>query len=175
MRFYIETDRLILRDLLPVDDRGIFELDSDPDVHRYLGRKPIKTIDQAREVIQLVNRQYDEQGIGRWAMVEKDSGSFIGWAGLKLVKETVNGHTGFHDLGYRLIKRYWSNGYAAEAALAAVKYAFDTMKLDKINAFTDINNTASRRVLKKTGMQFIETFMHEGDEHAWYEMQQPLL
>src|ERR1044071_5803845 len=140
MRFYLETPRLILRDLLPTDDAGIFMLDSDPEVHRYVGRKPITTIEQARQVIDIIRGQYESNGIGRWAVVEKDSNNFIGWAGLKLMKEPVNSHVDYHDLGYRFIRPYWGKGYATEAAMATLQYAWQVMCLPKVYAIANVDN-----------------------------------
>ncbi len=174
MQFYIETERLILRDLLPTDDAGMFELDSDADVHRYVGRKPVQNIEQSREVIALIREQYMTNGIGRWAVIEKSSGDFVGWSGLKLVNWEVNGHINYYDLGYRFIKKHWGKGYATETALAAVGFGWDTLKLNEICGFADVNNLASRRVLEKVGLRFEGTFINDWDEQAWYKMARPL-
>lgn len=66
-----ETERLILRELVVMDATDIFEMDSDPEVHLYLGNNPITTLQQAEDGIQYINKQYTENGIGRWAVVEK--------------------------------------------------------------------------------------------------------
>ena len=73
MKFYIETERLILRDLQETDLEGIFELDSNPLVHQYLGNNPIKTKEKAGEIIQFIQQQYKNLGIGRFAAIEKSS------------------------------------------------------------------------------------------------------
>jgi RimJ/RimL family protein N-acetyltransferase len=78
MKVFVETERLILREMLPEDEKGMFELDSDPEVHRYLGNNPVKSIDQVRNIINSVRLQYKENGIGRWAVIEKASNEFIG-------------------------------------------------------------------------------------------------
>ena len=65
MRIFVETDRLILRELLPQDELGMFELDSDPEVHRFLGNQPVKDMERIREVITFVRQQYVDNGIGR--------------------------------------------------------------------------------------------------------------
>ena len=57
MQIFVETERLLLRELLPTDDAGMFELDADPAVHRYLGNQPVTTIGQSRELIAFVRRQ----------------------------------------------------------------------------------------------------------------------
>jgi RimJ/RimL family protein N-acetyltransferase len=129
LQIFTKTERLILREILPEDDEGLFQLDSDPDVQQFLGKKPIKSIEEAREVVRFIRQQYFDNGIGRWAVIEKSSNNFIGWAGLKLIREPVNNHCNYYDLGYRLIKRYWGQGFATEAAKASLKYGFSEMKI----------------------------------------------
>lgn len=168
----VETDRLILREILPTDDAGMFELDSDPEVHRYVGGKPQTHIDESRKVIELVRQQYVDFGIGRWAMIEKASGEFMGWTGLKYCTEMRNGHVNYHDLGYRMIKRYWGKGYATESAIASLEYGFDIMNLGAIYAMADMNNLASRRVLEKCGLRHVNVFDDEGHSTAWLAIHQ---
>ena len=91
MRFYLETERLILRDMLLSDDAGILDLDSDPDVHRYLGGKPIKTIEEARSGINYICGQYERNGIGRWAVIEKVSSSSTTMSSTAVVIFTISG------------------------------------------------------------------------------------
>jgi ribosomal-protein-alanine N-acetyltransferase len=173
MKIFAETERLILRELLPTDDSGMFELDSDPEVHRYLGNKPVQDIEQSREIIAYVRRQYGDYGIGRWAVVEKSTGDFMGWSGLKFFDKAVNNHTGFHDIGYRLIKRYWGKGYATESAMAALNYGFTTLNLPVIYGMADVENAASKNILHKIGLKFVETFDYDGILHNWYEIARP--
>lgn len=171
---HIETDRLLLRMFEPSDDTNLFELDSNPLVHTYLGNKPITTIDEAEHMVNYVIEQYDRNGIGRWAAIEKSSGSFIGWGGLKFVDDrTYNNRTNYYDMGYRLIPRFWGKGYATEIGKASLQFGFNTMKLDTIYATAHKDNIASRNALTKSGMQFIEYF-NEGEMCiAWYEMHKP--
>lgn len=168
----IETERLYFREFEPTDDIGMFELDSNPEVHTYLGNNPVKTIEESRAAIDFIRDQYRTNGIGRWAALLKETGEFIGWAGLKL-ERNVNGHDTHYDLGYRFIQKHWGKGYASEAASAFVDYGFNVMKLEKINATADPSNAASRKVLERAGLKFIETFDHEGEEEVWYEMVNP--
>ena len=125
MKVYIETKRLILREVLPTDVEGMFELDSNTIVHKYLGRNPITTKLQALDAIKFIREQYKERGIGRFATIEKSSGDFIGWSGLKLnvgEKEALNGKRNFYDIGYRFIPRFWGHGYATESSLAVLDF-----------------------------------------------------
>lgn len=175
MKTYVETDRLIMRELDYTDTEGMFELDSDARVHTYVGNKPIKTIEEARQVIGYIRDQYVNLGIGRWAVVEKESGNFIGWSGIKLVTDEYNGRTNFYDIGYRFITRYWGKGYATETAIAAVQYAFGQMNVPRVSGITHMHNIASQQVLQKAGLKFIENFWHEGEEEKWFELDNPNL
>lgn len=170
MQIIAETERLIIRELLPEDATGMFKMDSDPEVHRYLGNDPVKDIEQIRNVISFIRQQYVDNSIGRWAVIEKESGEFIGWTGLKLMRETVNNHTNYYDFGYRFVKSRWGKGYATETAAPSLQYGFDVLQADAIYAMADEGNTASRRVLQKAGLQFIEMFDYEDTQHAWYKI-----
>lgn len=170
MKVCIETQRLILRELVAEDDKGIFELDSDPEVHTYLGKTPITYIQQAKDAIAFIRKQYSENGIGRWAVIEKESGAFIGWSGLKLMKELTNEHINYYDLGYRFIKKYWGRGYATETAKASVNYGFGTMGLSEIYGMAEIGNAASRHVLEKAGLVRDGQFLYEGELHDWFKI-----
>ena len=79
MNYHIETERLLLRDLHESDAQHMFELDSDPEVHKYLGNKPFKDINQSEEYIADVIKQYKENGIGRWAIINKQAKEFMGY------------------------------------------------------------------------------------------------
>ena len=170
MKIFVETERLILREILPSDDKGMFALDSDKDVHKYLGNKPIETIEQARQIVDFVRQQYIDNGIGRWAIIDKVTNEFMGWTGLKLVKESTNNHINYYDLGYRLIKKYWGQGYATETAKASIDYGFNNLNLTKIFGTADINNIASRKVLEKAGLKYIETFDRGGIPNDWFSI-----
>jgi RimJ/RimL family protein N-acetyltransferase len=173
MKIVLETQRLILRELLPSDAEGMFEMDSDPEVHFYLGNKPVKTIEESKEAIEFIRQQYSENGIGRWAVIEKESLEFIGWAGFKFTKEKINGHSDFYDLGYRFRKKAWGKGYATEVAKACVDYGFTTMHLNDIYARAMVENLHSRKVLEKAGLRFVEIFDLDGLAHAWYKISKP--
>lgn len=170
MKVFAETERLILREVLPEDAEGFFDMDSDPEVHRYLGNEPVTSLDQINEVISFIRQQYVENGIGRWSVIEKQTGAFTGWAGLKWITEPTNDHIHYYDLGYRLRRKYWGRGIATEAAKASLQYAFNTLDAGEVYAITDCGNISSHKVLLKTGLQFVETFDLEGTPHNWYKI-----
>lgn len=170
MKIFIETERFLLRELVPEDANGLFELDADPEVHRYLGNKPIYTMAQAIEVIQMIRQQYLDNGIGRWAVVDKNTMEFIGWSGLKLVTEMTNNHINYYDLGYRLIRKHWHKGIGTETAIASLAYAFDTLNVKEVFGMADCDNIASNKILSKAGLRLVEEFDHDGIRHNWYRL-----
>lgn len=171
MKKIIETERFYLREILPTDVDGLFELDSDADVHRYLGNNPVNNKNQIVDVISFIRQQYIDNGIGRLAIIEKESNGFVGWAGLKLITETTNNNIDFYDLGYRLIKKYWNKGIGTEVASATLKYAFDELNLTEVYAMADCDNVGSNKILKKIGFDFIETFDLDEIQHNWYKIE----
>jgi RimJ/RimL family protein N-acetyltransferase len=170
MKFHIETERLLLRELRPSDDEGMFALDSDPEVLKYFNIPVITSIDEARETIAKIRQQYTDFGIGRWAAIEKSSGEFIGWSGLKFRSEPENGNGDFHDVGYRLIPKYWGKGYATESAKAALVYAFNTMQLQEVVGTCNELNLASRRALEKCGLTFVRKFQLDALTCDWLKI-----
>ncbi|MBU2526472.1 MAG: GNAT family N-acetyltransferase [Bacteroidetes bacterium] len=170
MKIFVETERLILREILPTDIDGMFELDSDPKVHRYLGNKPITDKDQIVKVINFIRQQYIEHGIGRFAIVDKKTNTFMGWTGLKLETKRINNHQNYYDLGYRLIRKYWGQGIASESAIASIDYAFNILNLEEVYAAAGCENIASNKIIQKVGLNFIQTFYYEDLKCNWYKI-----
>ena len=172
MKTSFESERLLYRELLPSDDVAMFELDSNPDVMKYLGTPPLTHISETQNLIANIQQQYQDYGIARWAVILKETGEFIGWSGLKYIK-TLNGFENNYDLGYRFIPRFWGKGYGYESAKAFVDFGFNEMNLERISAYIDVNNIASQKILEKCGLTFVNTFMDEGDLCGWYELKNP--
>ena len=170
MKIITETERLIIREIVSTDIDEMLALHSDPEVHRYLGNATIKSREKMLESIDFLKQQYKDFGVGRWALINKKTNEFIGWTGLEFVTKEINKHKNFHDLGYRLMKRFWGQGFATESAFSSINYAFDTLNATKIYAMADIDNAGSNRILEKTGLHFIETFDLEGVTHNWYKL-----
>lgn len=170
MKIFLETERLLLREFVPDDAAGLFELDRDPEVHRYLGNHPLQHPDEAPPVVAFIRQQYAENGIGRWAVIERSTGEFMGWAGLKLVRDDINGHTDFYDLGYRFMRKFWRQGFATEAASATLAYAFERMKLPQLYSMADCNNLGSNTILQRLGFVPGNTFFFDTAMHQWYSL-----
>ena len=170
MKVFVETERLHLREILESDIQNFFELDSDPEVHKYLGNNPVTEIKEVEGMIKNIRKQYTENGIGRWAIVNKINNEFIGWSGLKYEKQ-LRKDFNYYDLGYRLKRKFWGSGFATEAALASLKFGFGEFKLNEIFAAAHIENDASNKILQKVGLKFVETFEYEGEVCNWYKIE----
>jgi ribosomal-protein-alanine N-acetyltransferase len=170
MDIFIETERLILRELEYTDQSDLFEMDSDPEVHLYIENSPVKSIDEISKVIEMLKKQYAENGIACWAVVDKVTNECVGWAGLKYFRENLNNHVNFYELGYRFKRKYWGKGFATEASAAILDYGFKSLNADKIYAITDPKNVNSKKVLTKLGFDLQETFDYEGDLTDWFEL-----
>jgi ribosomal-protein-alanine N-acetyltransferase len=168
MKIYCETPRLLLREMTALDAADLFEMDSDPDVHTFLGNTPKKTIEEVIENINFVRKQYEENGIGRWSVIDKETGECLGWSGLKFHTEPINNHIHFYDLGYRFKKKHWGKGYATETGKAILDYGFEIMQLDEIIGMTDDRHEASKHVLLKLGFQWIEPFDYFSEPSDWF-------
>ncbi len=170
MKVVIETERLILRELEYTDDQDLFEMDSDPEVHLYIENNPVKSIDEIRKVIEMLKIQYKENGIARWAVVDKLTNECVGWSGLKYFNQPLNNHNNFYELGYRFKKKHWGKGFATESSSAILDFGFRNFNVEKIFAITDPKNENSKKVLNKLGFEFQETFDYEGDPTDWFEL-----
>jgi len=170
MKIFVETGRLILRELEYTDENDLFEMDSDPEVHLYIENKPVKSTDEIKKVIEILKKQYQENGIARWAVVDKITNECLGWCGLKYFDQSLNNHTNFYELGFRFKKKHWGKGYATESSIAVLEYGFANLKADSIFAITDPKNIDSKKVLTKLGFDYIETFDFEGELTNWFEL-----
>ena len=147
MKPVITTPRLVLREFVLQDAPALYELNADPEVMRYTGDPPFASVQEAEDFV----RGYDHyrvHGFGRWAVVLRETGEFIGWCGLK------RNELAQVDIGFRFFRKCWGNGYATESARATLAYGFDELEMDEIVGRAARANTASIRVLEKLGMEF---------------------
>lgn len=171
MNLILETEILILRELLLSDAEAFFAMDSNPNVHTFLWQKPVKKMEETIQTIEYVHKQYQDNGIGRFAVVLKETNEFMGWAGLKYNTEAVNNKINFYDIGYRLDEKFWRKGYASEASFEWQRYAFETLKIKSIFAGAHVENIASNKILQKIGMKMTQQYLDAGVLWNWYELE----
>lgn len=151
---YLETARVRLRQLAEGDVERLVELNSDPDVMRYLGGAPAPREEAEAGVAR--TRMYRERYGGRLGVFtaeSRESGEFMGWFHLRPDRARLDDVKNL-ELGYRLKKKFWGKGYATEASLALVAKAFGALGAETVFAVTDAENAASRRVMEKCGLSF---------------------
>ncbi|MFK7031047.1 GNAT family N-acetyltransferase [Flavobacterium oreochromis] len=163
----LESKRLIFKPFEMIHAESLFEMDKNPNVHKYLWQEPVQNIEEVKDVIKKLLEQYKRNKIGRYSTILKETEEFIGWTGIKFVDDhTENGNTNFYDYGYRLDERFWGKGYATEATEFWLEYGFNQIKLKDLHAYTHFENIASNDILKKCGFKFIETYIAKNNV-AW--------
>ncbi len=157
--FILETPRLRLREFREDDATELYRLNTDPEVTRYTGDAPFVDVSAARRFIRNYDA-YDKDGFGRWALERRSDGTFVGFCGLRRSDQT-----GEVDLGLRLFREYWSQGYATEAARAALEAGFRQFGLQTIIGRAMRENLPSITILQKLGMKYRD--MVEDDGEFW--------
>ncbi|UKB82887.1 GNAT family N-acetyltransferase [Chryseobacterium sp. MEBOG06] len=166
----IETKRLILRKLEDADFERMFMMDSDPEVMKYIGVPPLTDSNESKKVIRMIQKQYEENGVGRLAVVEKETAVVVGWSGLKLLTKEVNGYQNVLELAYRFLPEAWGKGYAVESGIASLDYGFKELGADAIYAYAHSEHDASNHILRKLGFEKTSEFKEPDGICFWYEL-----
>ena len=162
MTIYLETQRLRLVEFTPGDVDLLMDLDSDPDVMLHLNGGRPSTEEEVHAAMERIMGLYDKHArkFGLWKAIDKVSGDFIGWFLLRPGK-TEPDNTLDVELGYRLKKKYWRRGFAAEGAAALTHHAFTQLGVKTVWAETMLANTGSQAVMKKIGLTFAREFAED--------------
>ncbi|MEM8510646.1 MAG: GNAT family N-acetyltransferase [Bacteroidota bacterium] len=162
----LETDRLLLREITPEDFDDLFSMNSDPQIMKYVGDGSVRSHEQMiNELDVLISHYTRKPGLGIWATELKTNRCFIGASGLVYYDNTPE-----IEIGYRMQKEFWNNGYATEASRGLLEYGFTQLNLEKIVSSAHVDNIASRRVMEKIGMTYIDDRFHYGCLQAYYEI-----
>jgi RimJ/RimL family protein N-acetyltransferase len=146
----LETERLLLRQFSTDDADFIFELLNEPSFIQNIGDRGIRTLaDAGSYILNGPVFSYATNGFGLYLVLLKETNESIGMCGL-IKRDGLEDV----DIGYAFLPRFWSKGYAMEAAQAVKAYARDVIGLKRIVAITDPANQGSIRVLEKLGLRF---------------------
>ncbi|HEY9402167.1 MAG TPA: GNAT family N-acetyltransferase [Pyrinomonadaceae bacterium] len=146
----LQTERLNLRRLDAGDAAFILQLLNDESFLRNIGDRGVRTIEDAiRYILQGPVASYARHGFGFWLVELKDAGTPAGICGLVRRDALPD-----PDIGYAFLPRFWSRGYASEAAAAVMSYARDPLGLGRVLAIVNPDNAGSIRVLEKIGLKF---------------------
>jgi RimJ/RimL family protein N-acetyltransferase len=144
----VETERLILLPATTHDVDRMVELDADAQVMRFItGGLPTSRAD-------VEHRVRETRGF-LFVATELASGEFVGWFSIRPSAPAER------ELGYRLRRRSWGRGLAAEGARAMIEAAFSDPDVSRVWAQTMTVNAASRRVMERCGLRFVRTFFEE--------------
>ena len=173
----IRTERLLMRRWRDTDRAPFAALNADPEVMRYFPA----TLDRAASdsLVNVIEARFDHQGFGLWALEVASTAEFVGFTGLNPMPSGVPG-TGGMEVGWRLARAAWHQGYATEAATAAVDVAFSGAGLAELWSITAVLNEPSQAVMRRLGMTRHGYFEHPRIEpghpirpHVAYHLDRP--
>ena len=148
----LETDRLILRQVTQDDANSLLKYLSDKDVMKYVGLEPFKSIDDALDEISWYTSIVENSTGIRWGITLKDQGEVIGSCGfLNLASQHHRS-----EIGVELSSEHWGKGIASEAFGAVIRYGFEQMNLQRIEALIEPPNIPSQKLAERQG------FIREG-------------
>lgn len=160
----LETERLRLRPVDADDAPNLLQLNSDPEVMKYLGDEA-STLEAMLEILPKIiarNKIHDDR-LGLFMAHLKSTDEFIGWFLLRPdpLEQTAN-----LEIGYRLKKVHWGKGFATEGSRSLMDYALKTFAPKRIFATAMEKNSASVAVMQKIGLKFEKLFVEPGYEHT---------
>ncbi len=162
----LETERLRLRPFTLDDEAAVFALVSDPEVARFVRFEAHRTPAETRAFLELVERYYRRGEPFGWAIARREDDRLIGSCGFV----SRAGERKSAEIGYWLGKPYWGKGYAAEAAQALVRFGFEQMGLERVEAKCFLENRSGRRVIEKLGMKLEGTDRSEMIKGSYPEL-----
>ena len=169
MKQILETARIYLRQLTQADYEALSTLLQDEEV--MYAYEHAFTPEEVQEWLDKQLTRYREDGIGLWAIISKETGEFLGQAGLTWQETDLEREL---EVGYLLKKEYWHQGYATEAAKACKEYAFYVLGQNRVTAIIRENNQASQRVAQRLGMtperQFVKHYYGLDMPHIIYSI-----
>ncbi|MFK7749933.1 MAG: GNAT family N-acetyltransferase [Kordia sp.] len=157
MKKILETKRCYLRELTIDDATSFYRLNLDEEVLQYTGDIAFESINHAKTFLENYD-QYEKYGVGRWAVIHKETNEFLGWCGLKPTTTAYE-----YDIGFRFFKKYWNQGYATETAKACIEYGFNTLQIGRIIGRAMKANIASVKVLEKIDLGYERDFDFDGN------------
>lgn len=145
----IETARLLLREIVGGDAAALHRYWSDEDVTEYMVLDPFEKIEDTRQMIVLLAGLFADGTGVRWAVVRKEDGAVIGTCGFHNLKpEHFRA-----EMGYEMGREFWGRGLMAEALAAILRYGYDALGFNRVEAFVNAGNERSVRILEKLGFQ----------------------
>ena len=144
----LETPRLTLRRLTPHDAEDMYSYSCDPQVARHVLWDAHRSVSDSRGTIRSYMRRYRLGEPSSWGIVSKKDGRMIGTIGFMW----FDADNLSAEVGYSLSRAYWNRGIMTEALLRVLRYAFEELHMNRVEAQYESDNPASGRVMEKCGM-----------------------
>lgn len=164
------SERIIMRRFISDDVEALIELDSDPNVMRFINNgAPVDRAAVAACLESWLAEYHENADFGCWAAIHRSSNEFLGWFHLRPAEGEEDP---VPELGYRLHRRFWGQGLATEGSRALIDQAFSETRAHRVRAETMAIHIASRRVMEKCGMRLMRSFNADwpvvipGSEHG---------
>jgi len=145
----LETERLILRKLRLEDAKDVFEYASDPEVAKYVTWETHKSIEDSINLIKFTHERYEKKEGIIWGIVYKENNKVIGTCDILPVTKHFRS-----EIAYALARNYWGKGLMTEAVKEVIRFGFERMNLNRIQAMCIPENIGSYRVMEKVGMKY---------------------
>ena len=162
----LETERLILRPWRDDDLDGFAAMNADREVMRYIGEGRALDREGSASFLDRLREAWSAHGFGRWAIERRADAAFAGFCGVGFVSWAPE-LADEPEIGWRLPRPMWGQGYATEAAIASRDDFFATTSYDHIISLADPGNVASIRIMRKIGMRRVEDVRHPQVGAIW--------
>ncbi|CDG84062.1 GNAT family N-acetyltransferase [Janthinobacterium agaricidamnosum] len=166
----LHTARLRLEPITEAHYDRMRTLNSDPVVMTYLNRGQPEAEEKTRAAVERITRRWAEWGYSWWALIRLDDGEMVGMACLQHLDGEVSQPL---EIGWRLARAGWGQGYASEAAAAIVSHAFTAVGVAEVYAVAHPDNAASIKVMQRLGMQYIGNEAHYDLDCVVYRLPRP--
>lgn len=141
----IETERLILREIMPDDAPAIYRIFSDDQVTRYYDLTTYTALSQAEELVDFFDESFELERAIRWGLERKADGALLGTCGYVWLRQFRG------EIGYELHRDYWRQGYMSEAIDAILDFGYTELGLNRVEALVMVDNAPSVGLLQSLG------------------------
>jgi RimJ/RimL family protein N-acetyltransferase len=165
----VVTERLRLEPITEAHGDELYELHLDPAIAEWWDVSWTRA-DAAGQAARFA-AGWRDGGVSKWMAYLRSSGELVGRGGITRI--WLDG-ADRHEVGWALLGRFWGRGYATEIGQASLTFAFETLGVDEVVAFTEPHNLRSRAVMERLGMTYERDIVHDGYDFVLYAVPRPV-
>ncbi|WP_245308266.1 GNAT family N-acetyltransferase [Halalkalibacter urbisdiaboli] len=162
----IITRRLRLRKLTLMDVQNVFNVVKHEEVGMWLAIGKGMSLTETTDYVNVFLQHWTRYDFGVWAIIHHSTKEYLGHCGLRYVDDP----DGDVEILYALSPEYWGNGFAVEAAMATIYYAFKNLQVNKLTARVKVSNVHSKKVIERLGFNYLIDKHYGGNELSYYEL-----